>query len=636
MDGARSRRCRGGFSLIELTVAGLILATVAFVGVVALRGTPGKTGAHGLALMLAEEFRLASQKAVADQIPVAVVVPSAGGSVPHAQSVYIVEGQDQPRITRVANYAGDFPQAVAFVGSWGSPGLAASTGSKFSGLDLDRWIPDARQSDYYFLFTPDGGVLSNDLPVVDGCYHVVAAAGVRYATGGAPTGGGRVANKPTYFSLQAAGSPFTVRLSPGGSVTVVQGIPSAPGVALESSLSLAATPAGPPVAGAGSPTPPEMVRVEVLPQANPDSLPTGVDVTCDPDGFLTLNLWARDDDGGPIYVEWTASDGRFSFPGAQRMVWDDEAGLWFSSWQWRPPLGAVAGQRYQISCAIGDVDQTVMIPLGPALTDIELVDEGRIAFEREEKSNAWPHNHSIYLMNADGTGETLVLDRGDVVHDGDPRLSRDGSKLIYNSGTSWWQGLDVANSDGSNPVEIVPDSAICGSFSPNGDRVAYWSNSGAGFTLCTANADGTNVQQWYNVGNAIGHHTPSWSADGTMLSFKDQGSVTSDLRVVDVTTGAVTSVAGPGASSETTWSQNPADPWVYYAEGGEIWRVRPDGTSRLQATNFAGAVRPDRAYLNPAGDRLLLEAGSSLYRSELDGSNLEYLTTTSDDGSWGE
>ena len=86
------------FSLAEILVAVSILGLVLFTAGPSLRSTSVST--KGTALVLAAAFTEARQQAIAEGVPVALVIPSGGGTQGQADSYYIASGEE-PRVTRV-------------------------------------------------------------------------------------------------------------------------------------------------------------------------------------------------------------------------------------------------------------------------------------------------------------------------------------------------------------------------------------------------------------------------------------------------------------------------------------------------------------------------------------------------------
>ena len=146
---------RRAFSLVELIVAVAIVSLMTVVGFGSLGKGRSQAGAHGLSLAFADVFRQARQEALARRRPVAVMLPSGGGSKGNVAAYYLLEGETLPQITRVRSYASEYRTAQAFVGTWPLNSSSASTltttlnmpGSKWATFDMSAWLPPASAQD---------------------------------------------------------------------------------------------------------------------------------------------------------------------------------------------------------------------------------------------------------------------------------------------------------------------------------------------------------------------------------------------------------------------------------------------------------------------------------------------------------
>jgi Tol biopolymer transport system component len=134
----------------------------------------------------------------------------------------------------------------------------------------------------------------------------------------------------------------------------------------------------------------------------------------------------------------------------------------------------------------------------------------------------------LFVMNADGTNQTLLLENPLSAEDwiwmgGPARWSPDGEKILFKtystvddlSGKIW-----VVNSDGSNPQVLLdfPDADEgAAAWSPDGTKIAFSSDIGGDHDLYVMNADGTNVQALTDNNSDDG--SASWSPDGAQIAF---------------------------------------------------------------------------------------------------------------------
>jgi hypothetical protein len=138
-------------------------------------------------------------------------------------------------------------------------------------------------------------------------------------------------------------------------------------------------------------------------------------------------------------------------------------------------------------------------------------DGGRVAFSR-----LMAEGYRLFVVNADGTGESmLTVDgfAGDARH---PSWSPDGSRLAFECGVNTVRAICVVNADGSGFAQLttLASLAYAPSWSPDGLHIAF---TQAGM-VAVMNADGSDVHVL-----AAGD-LPAWSPDGTRVAFTAHGS----------------------------------------------------------------------------------------------------------------
>jgi len=135
-------------------------------------------------------------------------------------------------------------------------------------------------------------------------------------------------------------------------------------------------------------------------------------------------------------------------------------------------------------------------------------------------------------------------------------------------------------------------------WSPDGQRVAWFSDEGAGYRLLVGNADGLGSPRTIAIGDAKMAWTPAWSPDGSHIAFVDNKV---RLRVVNLTSGAITVADTGGGSTDLnamrpTWS--PDSKWLAYAKSYPnqfrrvvVWSLA-DGRKRVLTDALASAAEP--------------------------------------------
>lgn len=205
-------------------------------------------------------------------------------------------------------------------------------------------------------------------------------------------------------------------------------------------------------------------------------------------------------------------------------------------------------------------------------------EDGKIAFSSERDGN-----REIYLMNADGSGQTRLTNtptaNEDFVNwspDGkklvystpaicimdlsvvpgkeacfskisgfEPVWSPDGNKILYRALVNGVRTFHIVNSDGTNDTMLnlfISTKINSPDWSPDGKQIVFTSPIGT----YIANADGSSVHLLANAGNS----DPSWSPDGHKIVFKNSG----DLFSINVDGSGLTLLSNTGLDSFPNWS----------------------------------------------------------------------------------
>lgn len=444
---------RRAFTLIEVifTMGLLLLILGGFI--LATRKPVQSAGSRAVAEQVAEFFRMARNRAIAQQVPLAVMIPNDNGGADFSQSVALLEGQSNPAVSRVLNFAGDHPATVLTVATYPTgatwskaPVWVGNSQVMVGGTPSPASVWFGSRQDFMFLFMPDGSVVTNDLPHDNGVYHVVVSQGLVTTTAGVGGSGIPVASPPPYLGLAAACDPYTVTINGLGAVHAEPGLPGLTGgVSLQSSPLPLGLPATPPPVLAASVMDPTIDGIFLYPPAGAVASSVGASGTLGPNRQLTLSALANvandDDLFCQVTVTGVRADGTPAGPGllssggekAMRYQWEIPPlvpDAWVSNWQWRPPLFAQSGDRYTFTVDVNTRRGGSATSSGNAsLTKtIQIFDEGQIFFGGEDPYN---NRFQIFVIRADGTDLRRVTYETQLDHQAWPNATRDGNKLLY-------------------------------------------------------------------------------------------------------------------------------------------------------------------------------------------------------------
>jgi Tol biopolymer transport system component len=218
-----------------------------------------------------------------------------------------------------------------------------------------------------------------------------------------------------------------------------------------------------------------------------------------------------------------------------------------------------------------------------------------IAVDRFEQATG----EGIYLMNADGTNQRLVVALDLMpISVSQIRWAPDGSRIAFvqvdrahsSSESEWISQIMVMNSDGSDVHPITgpeDDQATSFSWSPDGSRIVFTkqfleSDSRFGYDLYEIPAEGGDATRLTENGRAL---EPAWSPDGTKIAFVSYGPGGFQHRGIYVMSADGSEdmrLAESGAIDEhATWSPDGlviAFTRFIDASNCRILTIRPDGT----------------------------------------------------------
>jgi Tol biopolymer transport system component len=266
---------------------------------------------------------------------------------------------------------------------------------------------------------------------------------------------------------------------------------------------------------------------------------------------------------------------------------------------------------------------------------------GKIAFQTSRDGNP-----EVYVMNADGTGQTNVTNNG--AQDQRPAWSPDGSEIAFDSSREGSQGdIWLMNADGSGPSRLTSshawDPTHCGSkiaytrnpgiyvmnrdgsgqtqittgagagadgqstWSPDCHKIAFFRRTGASlelYDIYVMNPDGTGQTQ---LTTDAGHdELPNWSPDGSKIAFSSDRDGDYEIFVMNADGTGQTQITADTANDHApAWSPDGKKIAFSSDRDGdwEIFVMNADGTGQIQLTNnSAYDDAPDWQPLEPDAD----------------------------------
>jgi Tol biopolymer transport system component len=220
------------------------------------------------------------------------------------------------------------------------------------------------------------------------------------------------------------------------------------------------------------------------------------------------------------------------------------------------------------------------------------------------------------VWTVDATGYYPVQLTNAPGSDGQPSYSPNGKRIAFQStrdfpapqmGTGVFE-IYAMNADGTNQVRLTSNTAADFEpvFSPDGKKLAFYSNRDGDFEIYVMNADGTNIVQL--TSNADADTQPEWSPDGKQIVFNRvaTGSMQSQIFVMNADGSDQTAVPGTAGGSNQVWSPDGEQlAFVrFFAGGSDLFLVGPDGGGLMQLTNDA-ALQFQPAWA-PTGDSLVV------------------------------
>jgi tricorn protease len=266
------------------------------------------------------------------------------------------------------------------------------------------------------------------------------------------------------------------------------------------------------------------------------------------------------------------------------------------------------------------------------------------AYDRQTKQVKAATSHADFpIIQANAGGGAILYEQAGWLHLFDPQANRATRLKIgvpadlrelrprFAKGTQWIRGADISSSgaravfefrgdivtvpaEKGDPRNLTETPAVherSPAWSPDGTRIAFFSDAGGEYALHVAPQDGKGQPRVYPIapgGGAGFYERAAWSPDSKKLAFIDNSQ---SIFWIDLDAGAVKKVASsyvyvPGAPLSFAWS--PDSKWIAYAIH----------TSALQTTLFVHALDQAKSFpitngLAAAAEPVFDRSGKYLY-----------------------
>jgi Tol biopolymer transport system component len=276
--------------------------------------------------------------------------------------------------------------------------------------------------------------------------------------------------------------------------------------------------------------------------------------------------------------------------------------------------------------------------------------KGRIAFVSNRDGNS-----EIYVMNADGSGQTRLTKSDEKVNNDYPAWSPDGKKIAFVSDRDGNAEIYVMNTDGSLLIRLTNNKAgdYFPTWSPDGQKIAFVSDQEGAYKVCMLNSDGSDPMCLKNtelgniyltLGESSGvnstHHDEigiSWSMDGQKIIYDSYRSGFYKFYVINVTTGNQFDLAKNSYCYDPQWSPDGLKIayWYYPNNLPEVYIMDSNGINQRPITHwedktnaYAPTWAPDSQKIAFVSNR---DGNEEIYVMNADGGYQTRLTDNQED-----
>jgi Tol biopolymer transport system component len=173
-----------------------------------------------------------------------------------------------------------------------------------------------------------------------------------------------------------------------------------------------------------------------------------------------------------------------------------------------------------------------------------------------------------------------------------PAVPRHGNRLAYalwrHDSNIWRVDLGQPDLKPGTPLPLISSTRVdaCPAYSPDGTRIAFFSNRSGAYELWVCNGDGSNPAQLTTCGGVT--NGPRWSPDGRTIAFTVEEQRYQYVYVIGANGGIPRRLTSDPTIHDKwpSWSQDGR--WVYFDSwrdgDNQIWKVSAGGGKAVRIT----------------------------------------------------
>jgi TolB protein len=179
------------------------------------------------------------------------------------------------------------------------------------------------------------------------------------------------------------------------------------------------------------------------------------------------------------------------------------------------------------------------------------MDDSVPAWSPDGKRIAVVHGDAIWVMNADGSGRTKIIDEGDL-----PSWSPDSKQLVYQGCVAGDCGLAIADADGKNQRIITKGAGDTSpAWHPTGESILFTSRRSGQMEVWLTNVQGATARALTDslrtpAGERASSGAATWSPDGKTIIFRSNRDGSWGIYIMNADGSGQRKIAVANASDE--------------------------------------------------------------------------------------